>query len=248
MAKRIREKTAKRKAERDLRPQATAKYIRISPSKVRIVLDIIRGKDYFTALAMLKNTPKRASEIIEKVLESAGANAENNLNMSKNDLYVTECFADEGQTLKRYWFRSHGRADTLFKRTSHITVILDEKEEENTSTPNKSDEKEKTVKKSEKEEKMPVSKKNEQSEKQEEIVQQSEKEELEKGETPSLKKVDGKEKQEKTVKESQKDLKKETKTKKTEQEKVEQKEDAVKKTTEKQLEAVQETRQEGGEK
>ena len=130
MAKRIREKAAKNNAERDRRPQATAKYLRISPSKVRIVLDLIRGQSYFDALGILKSTPKGASELIIKVLESAGANAENNLNMSKDDLYVAECFANEGQTLKRYWYRSHGSADMLKKRTSHITVILDEKKSE----------------------------------------------------------------------------------------------------------------------
>lgn len=130
MAKRIREKTEKIKAERDKRPQATAKYLRISPTKVRIVLDLIRGQSYFNALAILKSTPKAASELIIKVLESAGANAENNLNMSKEDLYVAECFANEGQTLKRYWYRSHGSADIILKRTSHITIILDQKKEE----------------------------------------------------------------------------------------------------------------------
>ncbi len=130
MAKRIREKAAKRNAERDRRPQATAKYIRISASKVRIVLDLIRGQDYYTALGILKNTPKGASEVLVKVLESAGANAENNLNMSKNDLYVAKCFANEGQSLKRYWYRSHGSADMLKKRTCHITIILDEKKDE----------------------------------------------------------------------------------------------------------------------
>jgi large subunit ribosomal protein L22 len=129
MAKRIREKTEKINAERDRRPQATAKYLRISPTKVRIVLDLIRGQSYFNALAILKSTPKAASELIIKVLESAGANAENNLNMSKEDLYVAECFANEGQTLKRYWYRSHGSADIILKRTSHITIILDEKKE-----------------------------------------------------------------------------------------------------------------------
>ena len=139
MAKRNREKTAKRIAERDSRPQATAKYIRISPTKVRIVLDIIRGQDYNTALGILQNTPKIASEIIVKVLESAGANAENNLNMSKEDLYIAECFADEGQTLKRYWYRSHGSADTLKKRTSHITVILDEKKDKDAVTTPKNE-------------------------------------------------------------------------------------------------------------
>ena len=79
-------------------------------------------------MAILKNTPKAASEVLVKVLESAGANAENNLNLSKNDLYVAECFANEGPTYKRYWLRSHGSADIIKKRTSHITIILDEKD------------------------------------------------------------------------------------------------------------------------
>ena len=130
MAKRMKEKAAKISEMRDKRPQATAKYLRISPPKVRIVLDLIRGQDYFTALGILKSTPKAASELIIKVLESAGANAENNLNMSKSDLYVAECFANDGQTLKRYWYRSHGSADMLRKRTSHITIILDEKKDD----------------------------------------------------------------------------------------------------------------------
>lgn len=130
MAKRMKEKTAKRIAEKDNRPQALAKYIRISPPKVRVVLDLIRGKDYFTALGILQNTQKRASEAIIKVLESAGANAENNQNLSKNDLYVAECYANEGMTMKRYWYRSHGSADIIKKRTSHIKIILDEKKDD----------------------------------------------------------------------------------------------------------------------
>ena len=134
MAKRMKEKAEKLNATRDKRPQATAKYLRISPPKVRIVLDLIRGQDYFTALGILRSTPKAASELIIKVLESAGANAENNLNMSKSDLYVAECFANDGQTLKRYWYRSHGSADMLRKRTSHITIILDEKKEQEAVT------------------------------------------------------------------------------------------------------------------
>ncbi len=134
MAKRIKEKSEKINAMRDKRPQATAKYLRISPPKVRIVLDLIRGQDYYTALGILQSTPKAASELIIKVLESAGANAENNLNMSKSDLYVAECYANDGQTLKRYWYRSHGSADMLRKRTSHITIILDEKKEESLVT------------------------------------------------------------------------------------------------------------------
>ncbi|MBO5102868.1 MAG: 50S ribosomal protein L22 [Clostridia bacterium] len=127
MAKRMKEKALARKENADRRPQATAKYVRISPSKVKIVLDIIRGKDYNEAMAILQGTPKAASEILVKILASAGANAENNLNMSKSDLYVAECYANSGPTYKRWWPRSHGSADTILKRTSHITIILDER-------------------------------------------------------------------------------------------------------------------------
>ncbi|MBR4271053.1 MAG: 50S ribosomal protein L22 [Clostridia bacterium] len=126
MAKRMREKALARKQNADRRPQATAKFIRISPSKVRIVLDIIRGKSYNEAMAILMSTPKAASEVLVKVLKSAGANAEFK-NMLKDDLFVAEAFANEGPTYKRWWPRSHGSADQINKRTSHITIILDEK-------------------------------------------------------------------------------------------------------------------------
>ncbi|MDE6551134.1 MAG: 50S ribosomal protein L22 [Clostridia bacterium] len=125
MAKRLREKSAARKANADKRPQATARYIRISPDKVRIVLNTIRGESYVNALAILKNTPKAASEPLIKVLNSAAANAENNLGMSKSDLYVAECFANAGPILKRVMPRAKGSAARINKRTSHITVILD---------------------------------------------------------------------------------------------------------------------------
>lgn len=125
MATRMREKTKALRENADKRPRAIAKYIRISPDKVRIVLDIIRGKSYQDAVAILKNTPKAASEVLIKVLNSAAANAENNLNMSKNDLFVAECFADQGPILKRVQPRAQGRAFRINKRTSHITVILD---------------------------------------------------------------------------------------------------------------------------
>ncbi len=127
MAKRMKEKTIARKESADKRPRAIAKYIRISPSKVNIVLDVIRGKPYNDAMAILMGTPKAATEVLVKLLASAGANAENNLNMSKSDLYVAECFANPGPIYKRWWPRSHGSADTILKRTSHITIILDEK-------------------------------------------------------------------------------------------------------------------------
>ena len=94
MAKRMREKALARAENADRRPQATVKFVRISPSKVRIVLDIIRGKDYNEAMAILQGTPKAASEILIKLLASAGANAEFK-NYSKDDLYIAEAFANE---------------------------------------------------------------------------------------------------------------------------------------------------------
>ena len=125
MASRSRDKAASRKENCEKRPFAVAKYIRISPSKVRIVIDLIRGKNYFDALAILDNTPKAASEPVKKVLNSAAANAEVNKGMSKDDLYVAEIFADNGPTLKRIMPRAQGRAYRILKRTSHITVVLD---------------------------------------------------------------------------------------------------------------------------
>lgn len=127
MATRMKEKAEARKQNADLRPHATAKYIRISPFKVRVVLDVIRGKSYTEAVAILKNTNKAASADILKVLNSAAANAENNQNLSKSNLYVAECFAGQGPTLKRIQPVSKGRAHRILKRTSHITVILDVK-------------------------------------------------------------------------------------------------------------------------
>lgn len=126
MAKRIREKAETRQTNADKRPSATAKYVRISPDKVRIVLDIIRGKKYAEALAILKFTRKAACEPVIKLLNSAAANAENNLNMAKSDLYVAECFANAGPILKRIRARAKGSAARINKRTSHITIILDE--------------------------------------------------------------------------------------------------------------------------
>ena len=127
MAKNLREKTAKIAENKDRRPKAVAKHVRISPYKVRIVLDIIRGKGYKEAVAILENTPKAASEPVKKVLMSAAANAENNMGLSKDNLYVAACFADQGPTLKRVMPRAQGRAFRILKRTSHITVVLDAK-------------------------------------------------------------------------------------------------------------------------
>ena len=127
MAKNMKEKTARIAANKDRRPRAIAKHVRISPYKVRIVLDIIRGKSYREAVAILENTPKSASEPVKKVVMSAAANAENNLGMSKDNLFVAACFADQGPTLKRVRPMSKGRAYRILKRTSHITVVLDAK-------------------------------------------------------------------------------------------------------------------------
>lgn len=125
MATRVKNKTAARKQNADKRPMASAKNIRISPFKVRIVLDTIRGMGYTEAAAVLKNTNKSAAPVILKVLNSAAANAENNQNISKSDLFVAEAYADQGTVLKRIMPRAKGRAYRILKRTSHITVILD---------------------------------------------------------------------------------------------------------------------------
>ncbi|MBE3597211.1 MAG: 50S ribosomal protein L22 [Hydrogenibacillus sp.] len=109
--------------------RAVARYVRISPRKARLVIDLIRGKDVQTAIAILKQTPKAASPIIEKVIRSAIANAENNHNMRPDALYVRAAYVDEGPTLKRFRAQSMGRAAQILKRTSHITVVLAEKEE-----------------------------------------------------------------------------------------------------------------------
>lgn len=128
MATRVRTKAQTRAENKDKRPMAIAKYIRISPYKVREVLNLIRGKDYNVAVATLETVNKSSSEPILKVLKSAGANAENNLNMNKDNLFVAECYADGGSTLKRIMPRAKGSADRILKRTSSITIRLDAKE------------------------------------------------------------------------------------------------------------------------
>jgi len=125
MATRIREKAEKRAKEKDNRPYAKVKYIRISPSKVGLVLDNIRGKKAVEALAILENSTQGSAEVIVKLLKSAIANAENNKGLNRDDLYVAETWVGAGPTLKRINIRARGRADRLLKRTSHITIILD---------------------------------------------------------------------------------------------------------------------------
>ena len=126
MATRQRENALKRRENKDKRPRAVAKYIRISSSKVRIVIDLIRGKSVAEARAILMNTPKAATEPVLKLLNSAVANAENNLEMAADSLYIAEAYADQGPTLRRFRPRAQGRATRIRKRTSHITIVLDE--------------------------------------------------------------------------------------------------------------------------
>ena len=125
MAKRIREKTDKINKTKDTRPYATAKFLRISNTKLDIIMDLVRGKKYFDAVAILANTPNKAAELILNVVESAGANAENNQGLNKQDLYVAEIYSGQGTSYKRQNIRGRGRVDLILKRTSHITVKLD---------------------------------------------------------------------------------------------------------------------------
>ncbi len=111
--------------------KAILKYARISPRKVKIVLDLIRGRDADIAMAILKNTQKSASEYLIKLLKSAIANAENS-NMDASKLYVSECYVCPGPTLKRMMPRAKGSANRILKRTSHVTIAL--KERGNTET------------------------------------------------------------------------------------------------------------------
>ena len=107
--------------------KAKLSYLRISPRKVQIVLDLIRGKDVATAAAILMQTPKAASEPVLKLLKSAAANAENNHNMDPEKLYVSTCFATPGPIIKRIMPRAQGRAYRINKRTSHITIVVSER-------------------------------------------------------------------------------------------------------------------------
>lgn len=108
--------------------KAIARYVRISPRKVKFVADLVRGKDVNEALAILKFTPKNGAEKLEKVLKSALANAENNFDMDRDNLYVAEVYANEGPTIKRFRPRAQGRAFMIRKRTSHIGVVLKERQ------------------------------------------------------------------------------------------------------------------------
>ena len=112
---------------KDTRPSAKLSYARVSVQKACFVLDAIRGKDVATALAIVSYNPRYASSLVKKLLESAIANAENNNGMKRENLYVAECYANKGPTMKRVHPRAQGRAYRIEKRMSHITVVLDEK-------------------------------------------------------------------------------------------------------------------------
>ena len=112
-----------------MQARAELKHLRISPRKVGIVLDLIRNKPAGTAMAILNNTPKAASKPLAKLLKSAIANAENNFGMDVSKLYVKETRLGAGPNLKRIRPRAQGRAFRIYKRTSHVTIVLDEKED-----------------------------------------------------------------------------------------------------------------------
>ena len=114
-----------RNENKDTRPKATVSYARVSVTKACFVLDAIRGKDVTSALGILAYNNRYASKVIEKLLKSAIANAENNNGMKAEDLYIAECYANKGPTMKRIQPRAQGRAYRIEKRTSHITIVLD---------------------------------------------------------------------------------------------------------------------------
>lgn len=130
MAGNMKKKAERIEAKKDRRPYAVAKYIRISPYKVRTVLDLIRGKSVNEAQAILDNCVNGGAAPTKKVLMSAVANAEHNQGMDRSDLYVAECYANGGAMLKRMQPVSKGRGHAILKRTSHITVVLDVKKAE----------------------------------------------------------------------------------------------------------------------
>ena len=109
--------------------KAHARYIRIAPRKVRLVIDLIRGKAVGEAISILRHTPKAASPVVEKLLNSAVANAEHNYSMDPNKLFISEAYVNPGPILKRFLPRSHGRASRINKRPSHITLVVSEKVE-----------------------------------------------------------------------------------------------------------------------
>lgn len=120
-------KRVRNEENREKRPSAKVSYARMSVQKASIVLDAIRGKDVETALGILTYSPRYASSVIKKLLDSAIANAENNHGLNKSNLYIAECYAGRAATMKRIQPRAQGRAYRILKRNSHITIVLDER-------------------------------------------------------------------------------------------------------------------------
>lgn len=112
-----------------MQAKASARYVRISPRKARLVIDLIRGKEVGEAISILRHTPKAASPILEKIVNSAIANAEHNFSMNPENLVISEAFVNAGPTMKRFRPRAMGRASRINKRTSHITIVVNENEQ-----------------------------------------------------------------------------------------------------------------------
>lgn len=108
--------------------RAVAKYVRLSPRKARCVVNAIKGKNVDEAFQILQASPKKAARIVEKVLKSAVANAENNAKLSRDSLYISRCVVDDGPRMKRIWIRGRGRADIIQRRMCHITVVVKSKD------------------------------------------------------------------------------------------------------------------------
>ena len=125
MATRMKTKAAARQANKDTRPYATARYVRMGAPKAKRLLDIIKNKSAVEACAILDITPSTASIAVKKVLCSAMANAENNQGLNKDELFVAEAYANQAPSFKRVSFRGRGGVDTIIKRNCHITIVLD---------------------------------------------------------------------------------------------------------------------------
>lgn len=110
-----------------MQAKASSNYVRIAPRKVQLVIDLIRGKEIGDAIAILRHTPKAASPVLEKLLNSAIANAEHNYSMDTSNLFISEAFVNQGPTMRRFRPRAMGRASRINKRTSHITLVVSEK-------------------------------------------------------------------------------------------------------------------------
>lgn len=115
------------KVRDEKRPHASVKHIRISPCKAKLIVDQVRGKDLDEALAILRLTPHAASPVLFKLIESAAANAVNNLEMDRDSLYIAEIYANPGPTLKRFRPKARGSASQILRRTSHFSVVLDKR-------------------------------------------------------------------------------------------------------------------------